>query len=134
MKTFDLQTLITRYNFDEGTLAKELFPKNKFAKNALTRVLSGVSYLDTWQLCKLSEITGLEISELFANDSWNKSISGNIIKFRRNNHRVELNMDTNMTEIFLSDKLIAIETIISDRSIKLSEYLRLVDETIINLI
>jgi hypothetical protein len=135
MNNFNLQTIITKYKLDESSLAKELFPKNKFAKNALRRVLSGISYLDTWQLCKLSEIACIEISELFTDsNSWYRVSSDNVIKFNRNNYRVELNVETKITEIFVSDKLVAVETLISDKNIKLSEYLKLVDETIINLI
>lgn len=135
MNTFNLQEIISKYGLDESQLAKELFPKNKFAKNALKRVLSGTSFLDTQQLSKLSEITCLDISELFANkNTWYRFDSGGKIKFNRNNYRVELNIETNITEIFVSDKLVAIETLLSDKNIKLSEYLKLVDETIINLI
>lgn len=134
MNTFNLQNIINKYNLDEDSLAKQLFPANKFPKLALSRVLTGISYLDTMQIERLREMLGTSVSELFNDTTWNKTISGNIIKFHRNNHRVELNLDTLVSEIFLSDKLIAIETLISDRNIKLSEYLKLVDETIINLI
>lgn len=134
MNNFNLQNIINKYNLDEDSLAKQLFPTNKFPKLALTRVLTGISYLDTMQIERLREMLGTSVSELFNDITWNKTILDNIIKFHRNNHRVELNLDTLVSEIFLSDKLIAVETLISDKNIKLSEYLKLVDETIINLI
>lgn len=134
MSTFNLYNIIKRYDLNEDSLAKELFPTNKLPKLALARITAGIAYLDTTQLCKLSEILGVSVSELFNEGNWNKTIVDNIIKFHRNNHRVELNLDTHVTEIFLSDKFIASEVLISDKNIKLSEYLKLVDETIINLI
>lgn len=134
MNTFNLQNIIDKFNLDEDSLAKQLFPSNKFPKLALSRVLTGKSYLDTSQISRINELLGTTVSDLFNDTAWNKVITGNVIKFHRNNHRVELNLDTHVSEIFLSDKLIAIETLISDKNIKLSEYLKLVDETIINLI
>lgn len=134
MSTFNLQNIINKYNLDEDDLAKELFPKNKFSKSALARITSGVSYLDTWQLCKLSEILGLKVSDLFIDDNWIKLINDNKIKFFRNNFRVELDLDTHISEIFQSEKLVAVETLITDKNIKLSEYLKLVNQVIINLI
>ena len=134
MSTFNLQNIIKKYNLDEGFLAEQLFPENKFPKLALTRICMGASHLNTEQVCKLAELLGVVVSELFNECNWNKTISGNIIKFHRNNHRVELNLDTHVSEIFLSDKFVASEVLISDKNIKLSEYLKLVDETIINLI
>jgi hypothetical protein len=134
MSTFNLRAIIEKYELDEDSLSKELFPKNKFPKVALARITSGVSYLDTWQLGILSEIIGLPITDLFSMDNWNKVIQGNKIKFVKNNHRVELNLETLVSEIYCLDKLVAVETLIPDRNIKLTEYLKLVDKTIINLI
>ena len=134
MSQFNINALISKYNLDEDSLSKELFPNNKFPKIALARITSGVSYLDTWQLDILAKIIGISVSNLFVNDNWNKVITGNVIKFNRYNHRVELDLDTLISEIYCADKLIAVETLISDKNIKLSEYLELVNKTIVNLI
>lgn len=134
MSTFNIKNIITEYNLDEDALAKVMFPKNKFAKVALARIISGVSYLDTWQLDRLTEMLGIGIADLFVDNTWNKKITNNKILFHRNNCRVELDLDTHVSEIFLSDKLVAVETLITDKNIKLSEYLKLVNEVIINLI
>lgn len=134
MSTFNLYNIIKKYNLDEDALSKELFPTNKLPKLALARITSGISYLDTWQLSKLAELLGVSVSDLFNEEIWSKTIFDNTVKFYRNNYRVELNLDSHISEIFLMDKLIASEVLISDKNIKLSEYLKLVDETIINLI
>jgi hypothetical protein len=134
MSTFNLNEIISRYNLNNDSLAEELFPEHKYPKLALSRIQAGTSYLNTIQLDKLASMLNVSISELFIENNWSKKIIGNTVVFFRNNYRVELNLDTHVTEIFLSDKLIAVETLISDKNIKLSEYLTLVDKTIINLI
>lgn len=134
MSTFNINTIIKRFELCPELLAEELFSNNKFPKLALSRIQAGTSYLNTEQLNLLAKLLNVSVSELFMEESWSRSVSNNVVKFHRNNHRVELNLDTHISEIFLSDRLISAETLISDKNIKLSEYLKLVDETIINLI
>lgn len=134
MSAFNINTLISKYNLDEDTLAKELFPDNKFPKIALARITSGVSYLDTSQLAILAKITNLKISDLFVNEEWTKVITNEKIIFYKNKFRVELDFETLISDIYFGEKLMSVETLIADKNIKLSEYLKLVNEVITNLI
>jgi hypothetical protein len=138
MSTFNINHIIKQYNLDEDSLSKELFPNNKFPKIALTRITSGVSYLDTSQLDILAKIIDVEPGDLLRSQSWTSTdiniFDTETITFKKNNFRVELSLNTLITKIYSSDKLIASETLISDKNIKLSEYLELVNRTIINLI
>ncbi len=133
--TFNINHIISKYNLDESKLSEELFPTNKYPKIALARITSGEAHLNTIQLDMLANICGISIQNLFMSENWNmdKNVS-NIITFYKNDHRVELDIDTLISKIYCGDKLIAKETLISDKNIKLSEYLKLVDKTIINLI
>jgi len=111
-----------------------LFPDNKFPKIAFARITSGVSYLDTSQLATLAKITNLMIKDLFIEEAWTKEVTHDNVTFYKNNFRVVLDSETLVSDIFYSDKLVASETLISDKNIKLSEYLKLVNEVITNLI
>jgi hypothetical protein len=134
MSAFNINSLISKYKLDEDTLAKELFPDNKFPKVALARITSGVSFLDTYQLSILAKITNLKISDLFINEEWIREVSNEKIKFYKNEYRIELDLETNVSDIYYGDKLVAVETLILDKNIKLSAYLKLVNEIITNLI
>lgn len=134
MSAFNINNLILKYKLDEDTLAKELFPDNKFPKVALARITSGVGFLDTYQLSILAKITNLKISDLFIDEEWVHVIAENKMKFYKNNYRVELDLETLVSDIYYSDKLVAAETLVVDKNIKLSTYLKLVNEVITNLI
>jgi hypothetical protein len=134
MSTFNLQNIISKYDLNEEILAKQLFPKNKFSKLALSRIIAGLSHLDTNQLCILSEMLGVKVSDLFIEDDWSKSLENNVFVFSKNNYKVIFSPETYLSEIYISGKLVSVETLITDKNIKLSEYLKLVESVIINLI
>lgn len=134
MSTFNINRIIKKHDLDYNALAKELFPKNKYPLVALNRVVEGVSFLDTNQISILATIVGVEVSELFSSDTWGMKMSNeDTIKFFKNNYRVELDLVTLVTKIFCDDRMIANETLIFEKNVKLSEYINRVNETIINL-
>lgn len=136
MSTFNINHIISRYSIDEKQLAKELFPNNLHPNVAFKRVTSGESFLDTNQVTTLASILGVHVSDLYIDDNWvmDKNVKDNIVVFFKNNYRVELDLETLVSSIYSIDKLIAKETLISEKNIKLSEYLKSLNETIINLI
>jgi len=134
MSNFNLNQILLSFDIDKELLSKELFPSNKFPKKALDRVLEGKSFLNTSQISILSSILGVHVHELFKDDSWTKRISANKLTMFRNNFRVELNIETLVTDVFRNDSLIASETIIFDKNVKLSEYISKIEKLIISLI
>lgn len=136
MSTFNINHILTRYNLDCKQLARELFSNNLHPEVAFKRITDGKAFLDTNQINTLASIVGVHVSDLFIDDNWvmDKQVKGNIIVFFKNNFRVELNLETLISQIFYIDKLVVKETLISEKNIKLSEYLKLLDETITNLI
>ena len=138
MSAFNITQLINTYSLNEDDLAKELFPNNKFPKVALARIISGISFLDTNQIEILARIINVQPGDLLKSQHWTSTdiniYDTETITFKKNNFRVELSLKTLVSNIYSSDKLIASETLISDKNIKLSEYLELVNRTIINLI
>lgn len=134
MGTFNLIRIIETHKLNREALANELFPNNKFPEVALKRVLNGLSFLDTNQLNILAGILGLQVSDLFLNEMWSTMMHNDKIIFIRNDYRVELHTETLVTYIYYKNKLVASETIIVEKNIKLSDYLKSVNETIINLI
>jgi hypothetical protein len=134
MSTFNLTRIIEANKLDRVALANELFPGNKFPEVALKRVLNGLSFLDTNQLNILASVLGLQVSDLFLNEMWSTRMQNDKIVFYKNDYRVELNTETLITNIFYKDKLVASETLVMEKNIKLSDYLKSINETIINLI
>lgn len=134
MSTFNLKYLIDKNGLNEDALAKELFPNNKFPRVALNRILDGIAYLDTAQLEVLARICNLQIQELFSSESWSTKMEGNKIIFIKNNFSAVLDLDTLVTEIYNRDRIVADEVVIVEKSIKLSDYLKIIDGVIINLI
>lgn len=135
METFNLKKIINANFLDQQILAKELFPENKFPNAALKRILDGKAFLDTNQLQTLAKILRINVQQLFADsDWWHKEMNNEKIIFKKNNFRVELFLNNLTTVIYKNDKIISSEVIIPDNNIKLSEYLNLVDKTILNLI
>lgn len=134
MSCFNLNFIIKKYDLNVDLLAQQLFPENKFPKSALERILDGKAFLDTNQLVELSKITNTQISELFTSSTWSpKEVEGKLV-FVKGNFKVELHLDTFITNIYRKDKLVVEDAIICKNSIKLSEYLELVNKTIIELI
>lgn len=134
MSTFNLKYLIDKKGLNQEALAKELFPNNKFPVVALNRILDGIAYLDTAQLAVLAKICNVQIQELFTSESWSTKMEGNKIVFIKNNFSAVLDLDTLVTEIYNRDRIVADEVVIVEKSIKLSDYLKIIDGVIINLI
>lgn len=130
----DLNLIIEKHKLDPDLLAKELFPNNKYPKIALDRVCNGVTHLDTEQAYTLSKLLGIDISELYNSEHWGASMVHDKIVFKRNNYKIVLHTETYLTDIYVNGKLTATEKLIIDKNIKLSEYLKLVESILINLI
>jgi len=123
MQTLDLKKIIETYSLDTREVAEELFPKNKYPKLALDRVLKGESFLDTTQLSLLSQMTGVPIQFLFSNGAWKvTSPNKGTVVFESEGYRAELDLDKWITKVYHKETLFH-EQLLHKGAIPLSDYL-----------
>lgn len=133
MQSFNLEYIIAKNDLNKDFLAADLFQNNKYPRIALERVLAGKSNLDTMQLDILAKILGLHVSELFQETTWNRLDHVDKIVFARRNCRVELNLKTLIADVYKDDSLLVVESVICDKSIMLTEFLKTVNN-LVNII
>jgi len=122
MKTLDLKSIIDRNNLEVKEVAVELFPNNKYAKLALDRIIKGEAFLDTNQLSRLSQMTGITINELFEGGKWKLKSDDTMMTFEYGDFRAELNTSTWETKVYHKNSIFH-ESVLSKRTISLKEYL-----------
>lgn len=113
---------------DETEMASILFPKVKYPKMALKRILSGEAVLDADQISRLALFLDTSIDKLFSN--WKASYKKGSHKFTMGVYTAELDSATWVTKLFKSDALIH-ETILSNAAITLSEYIELLNKVVL---
>lgn len=131
MSKFNLQEIIDKQKLDTKEIAKELFPSNKHATLALRRILKGEAFLDTEQISKLSQLTGIPIEELFVGGEWKTTATENELVFKSGRYKAVLNTETWVTKIYKNDSLFH-DKVIHGGSIALSKYLSALTEIIDN--
>lgn len=132
MSTFNLHEIIDKQGLDKKEIAKELFPTNSYPVLALKRILKGEAFLDTEQLSKLSQLTGISVAELYSGGAWKgSSDKENELTFKSGNYKAVLNTQTWVTKIYHNDSLFH-DKVIHGGSIKLSKYLSTLTEIIDN--
>lgn len=131
MKPIDLRKIIEKNGLDESEVALHLFPDNKFAKKALTRVLKGESELSATQISKLAFLLGTDINSLFDSNAWKFKTNKDLIFFEKEGWKAELNVKTWITKVYKNDSLFH-EEVLTKSSIKLSEYLKFLNNLINN--
>lgn len=130
MKPINLKKIIQDHGLDESILANELFPGNKYAKKALTRVLKGESELSATQISKLASLMGTDINSLFDTKTWKSKTQKDLITFEKDGYKAELNTKTWTTKVY-HDKTLSHEEVLQKSSITLSEYLNFLNNLII---
>jgi hypothetical protein len=131
MHTLDLNRIIPENNLEVKKVAEELFPKNKYPKLALDRVLKGEAFLDTNQLSLLSLMTGVPIHFLYSNGSWEMSTKKKgMITFQTQDYKAELDLENWVTKIYHKNSLFH-EALLHKEAIPLSEYLEQINNLII---
>lgn len=131
MNTIDLKKIISENDLDFKSVANELFPDNKYPALALNRVVKGEAFLDSNQIIKLSELSGVPIETLFYGGKWKTTSKDKEITFTNGDYVAKLNTHSNMTRIFHKKNMIH-EAIIHKSTIPLSEYLNQIEKLINN--
>ncbi len=87
----DLEEFMARHDLKSNEVARQLFPDNKHAMNALYRVLRGEGTLNVEQVGKLATMAGVGIAQVFKSGSWTSEMYSEKILFFRGDYIDELN-------------------------------------------
>lgn len=132
--TFNINKIIAQFELDEKKLASELFKGNTYPELALKRITSGQAVLDITQIETLASILGVHVSQLFTQTEWciTAMTGENCIVLTKNNYTVKLNTHTYVSAIYKGNALIAKETLFVSGEIKLSEYIKTINNYFTN--
>ncbi len=135
MQTIDLKRIIKVANVKTSFIAGHLFPANSNPSQALRRVMRGGSFLDSWQIAKLSELLNVPIGLLFEDADWHMSVEANrvnIIQFRTYGYYAELDTST-MTTTVSGNGVVFFEKVVHQKSVGLTDYLGQLTDLIIRI-
>lgn len=128
----NVAAIIEQYGLNKVTLASELFPDNKYASMALTRVIKGETFLNSEQLSLLANKLGVSVDSLYSDKKWEiQSDKAGILKFENDEFTAELDTQTWITKVYKKGSLMH-ETVLHNGSLALSEYLEKLNNLINN--
>lgn len=118
MKTIDVKKIIEDMGCDKKTMAKQLFPGNKFPVLALDRVLQDKAVLDANQISRLSSFSGVPIGKLF--DEWEITQRKGVHTLKNGNYHAEVDFSEMVIRMYHNASLFH-EEILFDSKLTLSE-------------
>lgn len=123
MREINLGKIIKSKNLDFDEIASQLFPNNKYPKQALKRVVCGDGVLDANQISKFSLYSGIPIAELYSGAEWKSTIDKTTHVLSSGEYTAKLDTNTWTTKLFHRDSLFH-TFVIHNSSITLDEYIR----------
>lgn len=132
MQQFNLKSILEEHNVDTQDIAKELFPRVKYPKEAFNRVLRGEANLDTDQVQVLAAYVGVMPADLFSLDSWKGSTEDGLLTLVKGEYKVKINYKGSFITIFKNASEIKQE-VISSNTISLIELIKHIDKLITNI-
>lgn len=107
MIRIDINEILKRTGLKSTFLAKELFPGNNYSSSALARISKGEANLDSEQIVRLSEVTGIAISDLFSGnyERWGMHSKDRTCYFSKGSYRAEYDMQKQLLSLFHEDTL-----------------------------
>jgi|TARA_R110000782_G_scaffold116987_2_gene207053 hypothetical protein len=126
MQNIDLNKIIRSKALDKKVLATELFPGHKHPDLALSRILSGVGFLDEKQISKLSFYTSIPIAQLYTGAEWTSFIEGKKHVLACQEYRAELDTTTWIVKLYEHDSLFH-EEVLTSAGIGLGEFIELLN-------
>ncbi len=91
MEHFDINGVIRRYGLDPDELARALFPKAKYPRLALDRIIKGEGSLDVARLEALAAFAGVLVTDLFTAGDWKGSSAEGHLSFIKGPYEAKLN-------------------------------------------
>lgn len=132
MKTINIKEIIIEKLLDTNEVAVHLFPKNKYPRLALNRVMAGTAVLNADQISKFSLFSDVPIADLYEGKNW-KAIKETgkekVLILTSGKYRAELNTENWTTKLFHKDSLFH-EFVMSSKTLTLREYTTYLDELI----
>lgn len=122
MQTVDLKQIISLYGLRPVAVARALWPDNKDPYKALHYVTSGKGFLNSQQLSKLSEITGVPVGALFSGSWLSKSVNAKTVQISVLGTMAELNLETRVTLVYFRGSQTPLE-LTHEKGTTLSQYL-----------
>jgi hypothetical protein len=130
MKYINLNAIIAKGHLSVLEVAKHLFPKAKYPKMALSRILTGEALLDASQISKLSMLYGVDISELFeSTNTWEHKNQGIIHRFINGDFLAEFSFGTGRVKVYHKDSIFHDELIFAN-ALTIAEFVAKLDTII----
>jgi hypothetical protein len=124
MNNINIPLVLEAVGLQSDDVADSLFPSHKYPKMALKRVVDGKSNLDAVQIATLSKLTGLSVSQLYDDISWDhiKNDDPNLVVLKSGDFTAVLDLTKSIT--FVSHKGTSFcESVIHEKFIPLSAYI-----------
>lgn len=128
--TFNLNSVIEKYNLNKADVENALFPHVRYKNMALARVLSGEALLNSQQLIALADLAGILVADLFDFHDWKGTNENGYLVLFCNQYRAKLNYKGTLLSIYDNDNKLISQHIINAATLKLTELI----ETIENII
>lgn len=127
MSQFNINEIIERYRLDQDELARVLYPKAKFPRLALARVMKGEASLDVEQVERLASHLGVFASDLFL--PWKGSEEDGCLTLTKGAWKAKLNYNGVFLTLYKDGEVV--EQRISDHAgLTLKKFVESLDETI----
>jgi len=104
-KYFNIEQLIKTYAIDTDDIAKVLFPRVKYPKQAFARIVSGEAELEYSQLEKLADYVGLSLSDMFE-DQWKGYFKDGILRIKKGEVEAKFNCGGNFVSLYKNGEFI----------------------------
>lgn len=130
MAHIELSKIVEEFKLDTDTLAKILFPDNKFPKSALDRILKDQTKLDSDQIAILADYLAINVQDLYSFRNWRGgTFKNNVLTLTRGKFKANFNIETFKTTLLFNTEVID-EIVLSSKSISLYEYVEMLDKKI----
>lgn len=106
MNKFNINKVIEAYNLDLESTAKVLFPRVKYPKAALDRILKGEASLDVEQLEALAAYIGVVVTDLFGLESWKGVSENGKLVLLKGPYKVVFNYEETLINVFKNTELV----------------------------
>ena len=117
-QSFDLAKVIEHFKLDREEVETVLFPRVRYRKQALDRVLKGEGQLTVEQLQALANLSGVFIQDLFSLDTWKGGKEDNCLTFLKGEFKVKLNYNGVFLSIYKGTTLVHQEINSSNKTLQ----------------
>lgn len=119
---FNILNILEHYKPDTNEVAKVLFPKVKYPRFALDRVLKGEAELSVSQLYKLADFLHVPATQLIDMSEWQSSCENGVITYTTNDgYKAVITQDSKLN--VYKEHTLVYQGLIANKVISISELL-----------